>query len=95
MPDNFIPSAADYIRFLPEIILTIVGTLIMVLQPILGLTASSLLFGGVHVGGRRFIGYGAWAACIGACMGWLTMSTGGLMAPYGSRALSPLLRKNQ
>ena len=35
MPTNFIPTASDYIRFLPEIILTIVATLMMVLQPIL------------------------------------------------------------
>ncbi len=35
MPTNFIPTATDYVRFLPEIILTIVATLIMFAQPIL------------------------------------------------------------
>ena len=32
MPDNFIPSAAEYIRILPEIILSIIATLIMVME---------------------------------------------------------------
>jgi len=36
MPANFMPSGEDYLRFLPEIIMTVLGTLIMVLQPILG-----------------------------------------------------------
>jgi NADH-quinone oxidoreductase subunit N len=33
MPVNFMPSGEDYIRFLPEILLTAFGTLIMVLEP--------------------------------------------------------------
>ena len=36
MPANFMPSATDYIRFLPEIIMIVVGTLIMLLEPVLG-----------------------------------------------------------
>lgn len=33
MPANFLPTAADYLRYSPEIILTVVGTLLMVLDP--------------------------------------------------------------
>ena len=36
MPANFAPSAIDYLRFLPEIIMIVVGTLIMVLEPLVG-----------------------------------------------------------
>ena len=36
MPVNYVPAAADYIRFLPEMIMIAVGTLIMLLQPWLG-----------------------------------------------------------
>ncbi|HVT92278.1 MAG TPA: NADH-quinone oxidoreductase subunit N [Bryobacteraceae bacterium] len=36
MPDSFFPAGVEYIRFLPEIILTIAGTLIMLLEPFLG-----------------------------------------------------------
>lgn len=35
-PTDFLPSAAEYIRFLPEMILTLGGVLIMVLDAILG-----------------------------------------------------------
>src|SRR5574341_347819 len=34
MPANFIPSSAEVFRILPEIILTVFGTLIMVLEPL-------------------------------------------------------------
>src|ERR1700704_244236 len=34
MPANYIPTGDEYFRFLPEIILSIVGTLIMVLEPL-------------------------------------------------------------
>ena len=57
-----------------------------VLQPIVGLPAASLLFGAVHVGGRGFLGYGIWAACIGAFLGWLMNVTGGLTAPVVAHA---------
>src|SRR5713226_7287142 len=39
MPANF-TTAADLIRFLPEIILTVMGTLLMVLDPVLHRRAS-------------------------------------------------------
>jgi len=34
MPVNILPSGEDYIRFLPEIIMTVVGTLIMILEAV-------------------------------------------------------------
>jgi len=58
-----------------------------VLQPLVGLTAASVIFGAVHVGGRGFIGYGVWAACIGALFGWLMVGTGGLLAPIVAHAV--------
>jgi NADH-quinone oxidoreductase subunit N len=36
MPVSFAPSATDYLRFLPEIIMIVTGTLIMVMEPLLG-----------------------------------------------------------
>ena len=36
MPVNFAPSAADYLRFLPESIMIVAGTLIMFIEPLLG-----------------------------------------------------------
>ena len=36
MPANFAPTAIDYLRFLPEILLVVTGTLIMVMEPLLG-----------------------------------------------------------
>jgi membrane protease YdiL (CAAX protease family) len=45
------------------------------------------VFGLVHVGGKHFIGYGAWAACIGALFGWLMVATGGLLAPIVAHAV--------
>jgi uncharacterized protein len=58
-----------------------------VLQWFVGLPAASLIFGAVHVGGRSFIGYGAWAACIGALFGGLMVMTGGLLAPIVAHAV--------
>ena len=58
-----------------------------VLQPLVGLPAASLIFGAVHVGGRGFVGYGLWAACIGALFGWLMVVTGGLLAPIVAHAV--------
>jgi membrane protease YdiL (CAAX protease family) len=58
-----------------------------VLQPLVGLPAASVIFGAVHVGGRGFIGYGFWAACIGALFGWLMVQTGGLLAPIVAHAV--------
>src|ERR1700693_6017399 len=36
MPANFAPAAVDYLRFLPEILLIVAGTLIMVMEALLG-----------------------------------------------------------
>lgn len=36
MPANFAPTAIEYIRFLPEILLIALGTLIMVMEPLIG-----------------------------------------------------------
>jgi uncharacterized protein len=58
-----------------------------VLQPLIGLPLASLVFGAVHVGGRGFVGYGAWAACIGALFGWLMVETEGLLAPIVAHAV--------
>lgn len=58
-----------------------------VLLPLIGLPASSVLFGAVHIGGRSFLGFGAWAACIGALFGWLMVTTGGLLAPIVAHAV--------
>src|SRR5438445_8947184 len=40
---NYLPTGAEYFRFLPEIILTTVATIIMMLEPILGARNRSLL----------------------------------------------------
>jgi hypothetical protein len=58
-----------------------------VLQALVGLPVASAVFGAVHVGGRGFVGYGVWAACIGALFGWLMVETGGLLAPIVAHAL--------
>lgn len=36
MPVNFLPSGEDYLRYLPEIILTVAGTLLMLLEALAG-----------------------------------------------------------
>jgi NADH-quinone oxidoreductase subunit N len=36
MPANFAPTAIDYLRFLPEILMIAAGTLVMVMEPLLG-----------------------------------------------------------
>ena len=36
MPVNFVPTGTDYLRILPEIIMTIAGTLIMLIEGWLG-----------------------------------------------------------
>src|ERR1700733_14512330 len=36
MPVNFMPTGTDYLRILPEIIMTIAGTLIMLIEGLLG-----------------------------------------------------------
>lgn len=51
------------------------------LQPLLGLVATSALFGAVHVFSRDSIPLGLWAMAAGAVFGWLMNLTGGLVAP--------------
>jgi membrane protease YdiL (CAAX protease family) len=58
-----------------------------VLQALIGLPAASAVFGAVHVGGRAFVGYGLWAACIGGVFGWLMVQSGGLLAPIVAHAV--------
>jgi membrane protease YdiL (CAAX protease family) len=66
------------------------------MQPEWGLIATSLVFGLFHIGGRLTMALGIWAACTGALLGWLTIATGGLLAPivahiaYDALALSYL-----
>jgi len=48
MPANFMPSADDLLRFSPELILTIAGTLLMVLDPFFGKRAPRL-FGHISI----------------------------------------------
>ena len=48
MPANFMPSADDLLRFSPEIILTIAGTLLMVLEPAFGRRAPKM-FGHISI----------------------------------------------
>jgi len=48
MPANFMPSADDLLRFSPELILTIAGTLLMVLDPLFGKRAPRL-FGHISI----------------------------------------------
>ncbi|MEO8129470.1 MAG: NADH-quinone oxidoreductase subunit N, partial [Bryobacteraceae bacterium] len=43
MPVNYIPTGAEYFRFLPEIILTIVATVVMMLEPVIGQRNRSFL----------------------------------------------------
>jgi membrane protease YdiL (CAAX protease family) len=57
------------------------------LQPILGLVATSVLFGLVHVFGRDSIPIGLWASGAGLLLGWLAIATGGLTAPVVAHAV--------
>ena len=61
MLTSFIPTGDDYIRFLPEIILTIVGTLIMFLEPLIGEQKKSWL-GGLALAGLAASLWAAFAA---------------------------------
>ncbi|MGE3277234.1 MAG: lysostaphin resistance A-like protein [Vicinamibacterales bacterium] len=51
------------------------------LQPLLGWFWASVLFGAAHVGGRRLLALGAWAALMGMVLGGLAIWSGGLVAP--------------
>ncbi len=53
MPTNFVPTSADYLRFLPEIILTIAGIAVMMLEA-------------VSKGKRAYLGFVALAGIVAA-----------------------------
>ena len=58
------------------------------LQPFLGITLTSLLFGAVHVGpDRRFLVWTLWATLAGFLFGFLYLLTGGLLAPITAHTL--------
>src|SRR5579872_7251468 len=61
MPANFMPGSSEYIRILPEIILTIFGVLIMFLEAVLG-ESQKKIFGPLSVLGLAAALVGAIAA---------------------------------
>jgi membrane protease YdiL (CAAX protease family) len=62
-----------------------------VLQPVLGLGVTSLLFGLAHVGGIRMLPFGVWATAMGFAMGGLAVATGGLIAPIVAHGVYDML----
>jgi membrane protease YdiL (CAAX protease family) len=62
-----------------------------VLQPLVGLAATSVLFGLAHVGGRKMLPFGVWAMGMGVVMGSLALLTGGLTAPIVAHAVYDML----
>lgn len=62
-----------------------------VLQPVLGLTAATLLFGAAHVGGVRMLPFGVWATLMGLLMGGLTIVTGGITAAVVAHGVYDML----
>jgi NADH-quinone oxidoreductase subunit N len=61
MPVNFAPSASDMLRFAPETILTIAGTLLMVLDPVFGRRKTNF-FGNFTIAALLVAIYAAWVA---------------------------------
>lgn len=58
------------------------------LEPVLGLFASSLVFGLVHVSSREtYLSWSLWAAIMGLCFGLLFEASGTLIAPILAHAL--------
>ncbi len=58
------------------------------LQPLIGLVATSLLFGAVHIGpDRRYLVWTLWAAGAGFLFGALYLWTGGILAPVTAHVL--------
>ena len=58
------------------------------LQPVLGIVATSLLFGALHVGpDRRYLVWTVWAVGAGFLFGALYEWTGGLLAPVTAHVL--------
>jgi membrane protease YdiL (CAAX protease family) len=62
-----------------------------ILQPLIGLGVSSVIFGLAHVGGRRMLAFGVWATGMGLVMGTLAIVTGGLIAPIVAHGLYDIL----
>ena len=62
-----------------------------VLLPMMGLAASSILFGFAHVGGRRMVPFGVWASGMGLALGLVASVTGGLIAPIVAHAVYDML----
>jgi uncharacterized protein len=62
-----------------------------VVQPALGLVATSLLFGLAHVGGLRMLPFGVWASIMGLVLGGLAIATGGLIAPIVAHGVYDML----
>ena len=59
-----------------------------VMQPELGLLATSLVFGLMHSGlSRKLLPYGLWAAVVGALLGALYLWSGSLYGPVAAHAL--------
>jgi membrane protease YdiL (CAAX protease family) len=58
------------------------------LQPALGLVATSILFGALHIGpDRRYLAWTLWAIGAGFLFGFLYEWTGGLLAPMSAHVL--------
>jgi membrane protease YdiL (CAAX protease family) len=62
-----------------------------VLMPVVGLTASSIVFGLAHVGGQRMLAFGVWASGMGFLLGGLALLTGGLTAPMVAHGVYDML----
>jgi membrane protease YdiL (CAAX protease family) len=62
-----------------------------VVQPGLGLLATSVAFGLAHVGGIRMLPFGVWASVMGLVMGSLATITGGLIAPIVAHGVYDML----
>jgi membrane protease YdiL (CAAX protease family) len=62
-----------------------------VLQPVIGLFATSVLFGLAHVGNRSMAAFGVWAAGMGFLLGVLAQVTGGLIAPMVAHGVYDML----
>lgn len=62
-----------------------------ILQPVVGLVTTSLLFGLAHVGGIRMLPFGVWATGMGLAMGSLVVATGGLTAAIVAHGVYDML----
>ena len=58
-----------------------------VMQAEFGLGPASISYGVLHARGPSPLAAGAWAGLMGAALGWLTLATGGLLAPFVAHTL--------